>query len=107
MYTSHVANTDLTSPLPFFNFKKTTLDPNSNPGTLQRDGSPVEFGGNTPTGGKFAEKWDMHGWSADPEHSGPSGFKTKNQSFYDDRKDDDRKARIQKEVEKCTPSDDE
>ncbi|CAJ1943583.1 unnamed protein product [Cylindrotheca closterium] len=82
----------------------TTLDPNANPGTIQRDGSTVEFGGNTPTGGKFAEKWDMHGWSADPEHRGPSGLKTKPKSFYD-KMDDDRKARIQKEVEKCTPSD--
>lgn len=83
-----------------------TLDPNSNPGTLQRDGSAVEFGGNTPTGGKFAEKWDMHGWSADPEHRGDSGFKIKKRSFYDNQ-EDDRKARIQKEVEKCTPSDEE
>ena len=78
------------------------MDPNANPGTLQRDGSPMEFGGNTPTGGKFAEKWDMHGWSADPKHNGPSGFKVKGKSVYDEK--DDRQARIKKEVEKCTPS---
>ena len=79
------------------------LNPNKNPGFLQRDGSPIEFGGNTPSGGKFAESWDMHGWTADPDHAGPSGFKTKSKSVYDG--DADRQARIRKKVEQCTPSD--
>jgi hypothetical protein len=51
---------------------------------MHADGSPVEFGGNTPTGGKFAQPWDWHGWSADPKHRGDSGFNRKSQSYYDD-----------------------
>jgi hypothetical protein len=82
---------------------QTVMDPKHNPGFVQHDGSPIEFGGNTPTGGKFAEPWDMHGWTADPEHRGDSGFKTKAKSYYDAY--DDRQARIQKEVNKCTPED--
>ena len=33
----------------------------------RKPGQEIEFG-NTPTGGKFAEHWDMHGWTADEEH---------------------------------------
>jgi hypothetical protein len=80
------------------------LDPNKNPGFLQQDGTPIEFGGNTPTGGKFAEPWDMHGWTADPKHRTPSGLKVKPKSVYGE--EDDRQARVQKEVRKCTPEDD-
>jgi hypothetical protein len=68
---------------------------------FQRDGTLIEFGGNTPTGGKFAEPWVMHGWTADAEHGSPSGLKVKPKTFYTE--EHDRKARIQKEVEKCDP----
>ena len=61
---------------------QTVLDPKHNAGHVERDGSPLEFGGNTPSGGKFAVPWDMHGWTADPEHRGDSGFKTKDKSVY-------------------------
>ena len=81
------------------------LDPNTNSGSIQHDGTPIEFGGNTPSGGKFAEPWDMHGWTADPEHKKPSGLKTKTRSVYGE--DDDRQARVRKEVAKCTPPDDD
>lgn len=100
---------------------QTILDPNKPAGSLQADGSVVEFGGNTPTGGKFAKAWNMHGWVADPDHKGDSGFKKKSQSFYDDdvddvqdgsaddmrNKDSERQARIRKEVLKCTPEEDD
>ncbi len=80
------------------------MDPKHNPGFVQHDGSPIEFGGNTPTGGKFAEPWDRHGGTADPEHRGDSGFKTNAKSYYYDAHDD-RQARIRKEVSKCTRED--
>ena len=57
------------------------MDPNKNPGQVHHDGSPVEFG-NTPSGGKFASPWTLHGWTADPEHKGNSGFKTSHVSVY-------------------------
>ena len=61
------------------------MDPNKNPGSPpQEDGSPVEFYGNTPSGGKFASPWSLHGWSADPDHRGNSGFKIKAKSVYDE-----------------------
>jgi hypothetical protein len=87
------------------------LDPKLNAGTLQRDETPVEFGGNTPSGGKFAEPWDWHGWMADPAHRTDT-FKRKTQTYYGSEEEDDdknarRKARIQKEVAKCTPPDEE
>lgn len=43
----------------------------------------LEFGGNTPSGGKFAEPWNWHGWTAYPQHSGDTNFKRKAQSYYD------------------------
>ena len=97
---------------------KTILDPNKPSGSLQADGSAVEFGGNTPTGGKFAKPWNMHGWTADPEHQGDSGFMKKFQSFYDGDvqdgtaankldKDAEHQARIREEVLKCTPEEDD
>ena len=46
---------------------KTILDPNLSKGRQVHDGSEVEFG-NTPTGGKFLEPWEMHGWTADKDH---------------------------------------
>mmetsp|Transcript_30240 Transcript_30240/g.50243 ORF Transcript_30240/g.50243 Transcript_30240/m.50243 type:complete len:86 (-) Transcript_30240:252-509(-) len=69
----------------------------------------------------------MHGWSADPQHDGPSGFKVKTSSYYDGNEteaspspspkvlptltavtmDPERAARVQKEVCKCTPPDDD
>jgi hypothetical protein len=49
---------------------KSLMDPKHKPGFVQHDGSPIEFGGNTPTGGIFAKPWDMHGWTADPEIRG-------------------------------------
>ncbi len=88
---------------PFYKIRflfQAVMDPKHNPGFVQHDGSPIEFGGNTPTGGKFAEPWDIHGWTADPKHRGDSGFKTKAKSYYGGRQ-----ARIQKEVSKCTPED--
>lgn len=89
-----------------------------NAGTIQRDDTPIEFGGNTPSGGKFAEPWDWHGWMADPAHRGDSGFKRKPQTYYHEEgkeasaaaaaaEDAARKTRIQKEVAKCTPPDDD
>ena len=61
------------------------MDPHKNPGSSpQHDGSPIEFYGNTPTGGRFASPWSLHGWTADPQHSGDSGFKIKKKSIYDD-----------------------
>lgn len=89
---------------------QTVMDPNAPPGTMHADGSKVEFGGNTPTGGKFAEPWDWHGWTADPQHKGDSGFKRKSRSYYDSDetvKDAERQARIRKEVSKCTPQDED
>ena len=64
------------------------MDPKRETGFIQRDESDVEFGGNTPSGGKFAVPWDMHGWSADTLHDGPSGFKIKPFSYYDEDNDD-------------------
>lgn len=37
------------------------LDAKHESGFIERDETPVEFGGNTPSGGKFAVPWDMHG----------------------------------------------
>ena len=56
---------------------------------MHADSSDIEFGGNTPSGGKFAEPWNWHGWSADPKHKGDSGFKKKSQSYYDQTNNDD------------------
>mmetsp|Transcript_26346 Transcript_26346/g.62695 ORF Transcript_26346/g.62695 Transcript_26346/m.62695 type:complete len:109 (-) Transcript_26346:380-706(-) len=61
----------------------TLLDAKRDTGFIQRDETPLEFGGNTPSGGKFAVPWDMHGWTADSDHDGPSGFKVKPFSYYD------------------------
>jgi hypothetical protein len=69
---------------------QTELDPKRESGFLQRDGSEVEFGGNTPSGGKFAVPRDMHDCSADRLHAGPSGFKIKPFSYdYEDGDDND------------------
>mmetsp|Transcript_7532 Transcript_7532/g.10961 ORF Transcript_7532/g.10961 Transcript_7532/m.10961 type:complete len:506 (-) Transcript_7532:150-1667(-) len=46
---------------------KTTLDPNRTKGVVMHDTSEEEFS-NTPSGGKFKEPWDMHGWTTDPKH---------------------------------------
>jgi hypothetical protein len=64
------------------------VDPNKESGSVQLDGTEVEFGGNTPSGGKFAVPWNLHGWSADPAHDGPSNFKVKPFSYYDEDSDD-------------------
>jgi hypothetical protein len=40
---------------------QTMLDAKHESGFIERDETPVEFGGNTPSGGKFAVPWDMHG----------------------------------------------
>lgn len=94
----------------------TSLDPHKDDRFVQRDDTHVEFGGNTPSGGKFAEPWDMHGWTGDPKHSGDLGFKIRSNSCYDGKpstlvktasKDSERAARVQKEAEKCTPSDED
>ena len=92
------------------------MDPNKNAGEIQHDGSPVEFG-NTPSGGKFAAPWSLHGWTADPLHRGDSGFKIKDQSVYAtatatatatassgtmEYMDEARRARIEKEKCKCS-----
>uniref|UniRef100_A0A7S2YTY0 sulfite oxidase n=1 Tax=Entomoneis paludosa TaxID=265537 RepID=A0A7S2YTY0_9STRA len=47
----------------------TTLDPKMDKGAspIKNKTKEEEFG-NTPTGGKFQQHWDMHGWTADPEH---------------------------------------
>jgi hypothetical protein len=68
------------------------MDPNSNAGEIRHDGSPIEFG-NTPSGGKFQEPWKLHGWTADPEHDGDSGFKVKKTSVYDDDENADIEAK--------------
>lgn len=60
------------------------MDPGKNAGTLKRDERfPLEFGGNTPSGGKFSERWYWHGWMADPQHRGDSHFKRKKHSVVD------------------------
>jgi hypothetical protein len=64
------------------------LDHKREVGFIQKDQSQVEFGGNTPSGGKFAVPWNLHGWSADPKHDGPSNFKVKPFSYYDEAGDD-------------------
>lgn len=46
---------------------QTKLDPNREKDFIQHDNSEVEFG-NTPSGGKFAEPWGLHGFTTDPKH---------------------------------------
>jgi len=46
---------------------KTKLDPNREPNNIQHDNSEIEFA-NTPSGGKFAQPWDAHGFTTDPKH---------------------------------------